>query len=381
MNFLLVAILIVGVHSKHPAHSKSLAPVRHSESAAKPFTPVNADSLRRDVAALSSQGELDSALALAKKSIGGLPPATANLLLGKLELQGEASRKNFEAVSKDSSTASTFVRSEALFRLGQYHYAAGNYQLAVPQFREYLKQDPRGAASHAVLYWMAHACLQLAQQQAAKKSYLDSGLHYVELLEIRSRPNGYYMPLALNIKSRLLIARGQTSDTITALAALRESRARIPSEELPGNLLLSSRAAKIANPEAARKWEDSVLWDFPSSLEAALLSAPAPIVNPGSPKSLHDSVLAPFPSPVPSPKSARFTLRLGVFSKEKNAEEMRKRLSRKNIHVRVEEVNLGKNRTYRVLSGNYPDSATAKKEGIRIFKPLSYPFQVLSLKP
>ena len=350
MNFGALAILALGVH-----HAK----------------PVNPDSLRREVAYLSGQGDLDSALAVVEKASPSLPPTTANLLRGKLELRGEASRKAFEVAAKDSSANSP--RGEALFRLGQFYYAGGHYHLAIPQFREYLSHFPKGSAANAAMYWMAHACLQLAQQQPARKSYLDTGLRYLERLESKSRPKGYYLPLALNAKARLLIARGNPGDTTLALTALEESRRRAPVEEIPGTLLLSARASQLSSADTAHKFEDSVLWDYPSSLEASLLTTPAPL-----PK--HISAAKPVRDSTATHPSTRYTLQLGSFSVSQNAEEMRKSLAAKGIRVWVEQTT-GENRMFRVLAGIYPDSAAARNEGLRLFKPLSYPFQVLSLRP
>ena len=94
-------------------------------------------------------------------------------------------------------------RGEAVFRLGQWHYAAGEYRLAIPRFREYLLHYPRGPWRNPAAYWMGYSCLQLVRQYPAKKVYLDTGLHYVEGLESRGRPKGYYLPLALTIKVNL----------------------------------------------------------------------------------------------------------------------------------------------------------------------------------
>jgi tetratricopeptide (TPR) repeat protein len=333
---------------------------------------LDLDSLRHQVAALSAAGEFDSAAALVTVAGPGLPPSWENLMYGKLELQGGPARKAFETVAKDSLHGQ-IPHGEALFRLGQLHYASGHYGLAIPQFREYLTRYPKGPWRDPAAYWMAYACLQLAQLPSHKQ-YLDSGLRYLTRLQT-GRPRGYYFPLALTAKARLLLARGKEGDTTSALAALEEARRRMPPEEFASTLLLSAQAAPLSNPDDKRLWEDSVLWEFPSSLEASFLVARFPVHKASSAHvqpSSKNSVLSATP---------KYALLLGNFSVSKNADEMRKTLAAKGIRVWVEQKSSHESRMFSVLHGIFSDSGAARKEGNRLFKPLSFPFQIIPLQP
>ena len=335
--------------------------------------PVSQDSLRREVAGLSAQGKLEAALALVENS--SLPPSTSNLLGGKLELRGDVSQKKFESVISDPDAAPA-ARGEALFRLGQLHYAAGQYRFAIPQFREYLTGYPKGAWADPAAYWMAYSCLQFSLV-SHQKAYLDSGLKYLERFKSKKTSGDYYRPLALSAKARTLLTRGKRGDTATALTVLREAQHRSPAEEIPGIMLLAARALQHSNPDDGKEWEDSLLWDYPFSPEALLLSSSPKFKNiliPSSPKSKTQVSTPSAPSP-------RYTLQLGLFSVARNAEEMRKRLAAKKIVVRVEQVTSDGDRMYRVLYGDFPDAPSARQEGTRIFKRLAYAFQVAAVRP
>ena len=198
-------------------------------------------------------------------------------------------------------------------------------------------------------------------------------------------------PLALAIKARLMIARGNNGDTAAALKALDEARRRAPDEEVPANLLLSAQAAKRVNPDTAMLWEDSVMWEYPTSMEASLLVTPA-ASSVASTQGATTSTTSTTPAPSPSTSSAksavsktkapsRYTLQLGSFTLGRNAEEMRKKLAAKKIRVWIEQNAQGASRAYRVFHGIFADSLSARKEGLRLFKPMSYPFRVVPLSP
>src|SRR6185295_768546 len=92
----------------------------HAAPVSKTISP---DSLKRQSASLSAQVNLDSALAAIEGSASSLPNVWSGLLRGKLTLRGDSARKAFASAVKDSTHGDS-PRGEALFRLGQYHYAA-----------------------------------------------------------------------------------------------------------------------------------------------------------------------------------------------------------------------------------------------------------------
>ncbi len=331
---------------------------------------VNLDSLRGQIASLSSQGRFDSAASLVKDVAPSLPVAWGNLLDGKLELRGDAARKAFETASKDSLHGDA-PRGEALFRLGQLHYATGKYPRAILQFRQYLTRYSRGPWKDPAAYWMAYSWLQLSRQSPAKKGCLDSGLRSLSRIQ---NHRGYYFPLALATKARLLLARGKPGDTTSALAALEEARRRIPPEEFAATLLLSAQAAPRSNPDDRRLWEDSVLWEFPASLEASFLVSRFPAHKASPEREASGSAKGSAAAAGP-----QYALLLGTFSVPKNADEIRKNLAAKGIRVWIEQKNAHESRMFYVLHGIYPDSASARKEGLRLFKPLAFPFQIIPL--
>ena len=140
--------------------------------AAAPARAVSADSLRQEVSRLASQGRLDEALERVHQNESSLPAAWNAMFRGKLELDGDKSARGYKAASGDSAPPQ--MRSEAVFRQGQYQYAAGRYHLAIPHFREYLARHPNGAWAEASSYWMAYSCIQLVKQRGGREAYLDS---------------------------------------------------------------------------------------------------------------------------------------------------------------------------------------------------------------
>ena len=295
-----------------------------------------ADSLRHEAARLAGQGKLDQALDLVDRRAADLPAVWAAMFAGKLEIDGESAARGYLGASADSAPEQ--MRGEAIYRLGQYHYAAGRYHLAIPQFRAYLARFPEGGWSQESAYWMAHACVRLAQQRSDREA----------------------------------------------------------AEERPSVFLLSLQA-EPHSPEAGA-WEDSLRWNYPLSPEAGLLArgatgaTDAPTEPPAS-AAVPVPVTVPIPvphipahstPPAPATPSARahgsHTLQLGAFSQPENAERLRAELATKRIPARVEPLRSGNRTLFRVLAGNYPDAATAQQEGKKIFAPLGYAYRVVEQK-
>ena len=233
---------------------------------AAPARAVSADSLRQEVSRLASQGLLDEALDQVERNASSLPASWNAMFRGKLELDGDKAARGYKAAAADSAPPQ--MRGEALFRQGQYQYAAGRYHLAVPLFREYLTRYPTGVWSEASAYWMAYSCIQLVRQRPGKDGYLDTAQAYLRKLEFRGR-SGYYWPLARATQARVLLMRG---DTVGAQRALRDARGKAPAEEMPGVLLLSLQAG---DPGDGGAWADSLRWDYPLSPETRLLGSAA----------------------------------------------------------------------------------------------------------
>ena len=344
-----------------------------------------ADSLRHEVGALASQGRLDEAQALVARSVDAIPDAWRSMFAGKLELDGEASAQGYSEAAGDSSPEQ--MRGEAAYRIGQYHYAAGRYNLAIPQFRLYLAQHPDGAWAEASAYWMAHACLQFARSRSDRAAYLDTADVYLDRLEAKGR-RAYYWPLARAARARVLMERGDSVSLVAAARALRDARSAVPPEEAAGVLLLSLQAQPAA-PEAGA-WEDSLRWDYPLSPETRALSAsrtqapPAPAVVPKAapepaPAATPMPMVVPRPTLPPPEKPALrggYAVQVGAFAQRENAERMRAELAAKKIDARIAPLTSGGKTLFRVLAGRYPDAETAQNEG----KKIGYPFRVVEEK-
>jgi cell division septation protein DedD len=274
------------------------------------------------------------------------------------------------------------MRGEAIYRIGQYHYAAGRYNLAIPQFRLYLARYPGGAWAEASAYWMAYSCLQFARSRPDRAAYLDTAETYVTALESKGR-GAYYWPLARAARARILLARGTKDDSVSAARALRDARSTVPPEEAAGVLLLSLQAQPAA-PEAAA-WDDSLRWDYPLSPEARLLGQPKPRVAASptpAPAATPMPQVVPRPEPVPPKpdpaplKKGGSSLQLGAFAQRDNAERFRAELAAKKIDARIVPLTASGKTLYRVLAGNYPDAETAQREG----KKTGYAFRVVEEK-
>jgi hypothetical protein len=327
---------------------------------------VLADSVRREAGRLAAHGRLDEARALVEQHSATLPAVWRAMFAGKLEADGEASARGYTGASSDSAPEQ--MRGESVFRLGQYHYAADRFHLAIPQFRLYLQRHPNGLWSQEAAYWMAHACLQLALKQPARAAYLDTALTYLQLIETKGT-RAYYWPLGRAAQARVLLARGGDGDTVAAVRALQGARGRMPVEETPGLLLLSLRT-EPKSPQGSN-WEDSLRWTYPLSPEARAL--PAPAARQVAP------VATPRPTPVASgPQTGTHMVQLGAFALAENAERLRAELAAKKIVSRVEPLRAGNRTLHRVVAGDYKDAATALSEGKRVFDPLGYSFRVVT---
>lgn len=323
-----------------------------------------ADSVRREAGRLAAQGRMEQALALVERHADDLPPAWRAMFAGKLELGGEASTRGYGEVAEQSDASTPReMRAEAVFRLGQSHYAAGRHHLAIPQFRLYLARFPDGTFADEAAYWMAHSSLVFARQRPDRAAYLDTALAYLARLE-RDR-TGYYWPMARAASARVHLARG---DSAAAAAALRDARAYAPPEERPAALLLSLQAEPRS--AAAAAWEDSLRWNWPLSPEAR--SLPRPQAEPAP---------APTPAkasiPQPATPAAGYALQLGAFSQRENAERLARELAERKVTARVAPLQADGRTLYRVLAGSYPDAETALREGQRTVKPLGYEFRVV----
>ena len=343
---------------------------------ALPAMAVSADSLRQEVSRLASQGRLDEALDQVERNEDALPASWNAMFRGKLELDGDKASRGYKAASADSSPPQ--MRGEALFRQGQYQYASGRYNFAIPQFREYLAHYPSGAWSEASAYWMAYSCIQLVRQNSGKDAYLDTAQAYLRKLEFRGR-NGYYWPLARAAQARVLLMRG---DTVGAQRALRDARSKSPVEELPGVLLLSLQSEKSGT--STGPWEDSLRWGYPLSPETRLIGAPrARPVKPAASvipaPAGKDRVSTPPVTPKPTPQisSGSWSLQLGVFSQQDNARNLVKDLAAKNIAARIEPMQGRTGSLHRVLVGSFANEAAATAEGKRSLKPNGYEYRAV----
>lgn len=351
--------------------------------------------LRQQVAELAENGRLDSALALAQSALKtdkGSPEAL--LLAGKLQLRGDLAAKSWQTLKNQS--VSSPEQAEALYLLGQYHYAAGRYHQAIPEFRDYFRRYPGGEDADRAGYWMANACLHLALTQNDKATYLDTGLAYLAKMPSQQKQSGYYAALATESAARLRLALNQWAQADSLLQSLSPN---IPADEAPAILLLRTKALRAGN-KAYAPLADSLLLAYPQSPEASYLRkikgklprpAQALIRNDSGANAIADGNSAPIPGfkgesapgnernlagkPVPDPVG-EYTLQVGAFSLPGNAQALVEQLRRKGITASARTAQRAGKSMNEVRVGAFADRESAAKFGEEKLRPLQILYQI-----
>lgn len=413
------------ISESKPTRSAALSigiPDQETTGLARPApTPAN---LREEIRSLARQGNLDSALVLCRQALEIDSGDTfARFMSGKLAPEGKASGDHFRQVLESGKPGPE--AEESRFRLGQFHYAAGRYHLAIPNFREYVKLHPRGDWKEPAHYWMGSACLSLVQSRPDKSAYLDTAALYFQRLLDMTPNDQYYHALALEGTAKVRMAKG---DWAGAWEAARSALDKAPEDERASILLLAAQLRRGADREEERRLLARLASEHPQSPEVRHLrkingSADpsrwrAPAV-PGAPKLIpvQDSTtqvptagtVAPaLPNPgvtVPaaaqptaqptaqpaaqpaaqaaasaaSPGQGGFTLQLGAFAQAANAQGLMAELTKKGFTPETVESLRGGKRIYQVRLGRFPSAEEALEYARVNLKPrkiLSQPIQL-----
>ncbi len=384
---------------------------------------------REAILGLARKGLLDSAHALCLKRLVERPDdAFLLLMLGKLGAPGKESAEYFKKAIKAGGTSPEAEESQ--FRLGQYTYATGKYHLAVPVFRDYLRQFPKGDWREPALYWMGNACLSLAQSRPDRTNYLDSGAAWFQKLLDGTKVTDYYYPLALEGLAKAKAAKGDREGAWqSVLGALNQT----PEEERPPLLLLAAQVRQGVDRETEKSLMGKLLAGYPQSPESRYLRKLNSGIDtakwksgPGLPRAAlppaRDSLTAakpadsaktgfdlpkppppiapltpiaptatppaapiaatPAPAPaVPAPAAPAkpFTLQCGAFAQAGNAQTMLANLAKLGLNPEMVERDRGGKRMYQVRVGRFATSAEAEEYAKTNLKPrqvLSQPVPV-----
>jgi hypothetical protein len=333
-------------------------------------------------------------------------------MAGKLSPQGKASAEHFQRVLESGRPGPE--AEESRFRLGQYHYAAGKYHLAIPYFREYVRRYPQGDWQEPALYWMGRACLALAQSRPDRAAYLDSGLAYFQRLRDLGPPDGYYHALALEGIAKARLARG---DREGAWQAAQGALEKAPEDERASILLLAAQLRRDVDREEERRLLRRLADEHPRSPEVRHLrrlnGTPDPArwrapVPPG-PVRPPDSSLAGTPAGVTStvpqggavpggepPRGApadpgagsggvaqsaapRYTLQLGAFAQPANARSLMADLAKLGFAPELAEASRGGKAIYQVRLGRFATAEEAQEFARVNLKPRKILFQAVPL--
>lgn len=361
----------------------SLAPSPEELAAPSPRPPATGEKLREEIRELARKGLMDSALSLCRRALElDSCDAFARFMAGKLSPEGKASAEQFKRVldlGKGGPEA-----EESRFRLGQYHYAAGKYHLAIPYFRDYLRVHPKGDWKEPSLYWMGNACHAFAASRPDRLAYLDTGLVYLRKLLDLSPPENYYHALALEGMARIRLSLGDVDE---AWESVQGALDRAPEDERASILLLSAQLRRNVDRDAERKFLDRLAKEHPQSPEvrhlrrlnggADISKWRAPAV-PVAAKLPVDSAAKAEPSAVPTEtaptpamaatasavttaSAGTFTLQLGAFAQAGNAQGMVRELSRMGFAPELSESRRGGKAIYQVRLGRFASQAEAEE--------------------
>jgi cell division septation protein DedD len=410
---------------------KASAPVRPDSALVKTHSVAG----REEILSLARKGLLDSAFAAAKSALAAAPGNPFLLLMmGKLSPNGKESAEYFRKAIKAGGAGPEAEESQ--FRLGQFHYAAGKYYLAIPCFRDYLKVFPAGDWKEPAAYWMGNACLSLAQGRPDKAAYLDSGAVWFQKLLDRTTADDYYYHLALEGLAKAKAAKG---DRAGALSAARSALQMAPQEEQSPLLLLAAQLNQGMDRQEEKRLMARLVSAYPQSPEARYLRklnggadtsrwrsgsglprpAPAPAPDslsalraadslkraaeasvlpparpstPSSAPSSGPSSAAPGPrtaapaaatgaEPAPAATGKGYTLQLGAFSQAANAQAMMANLAKAGLTPELVESNRGGKKIYQVRIGRFATSEAASEYARTTLKPLRFLSQPVPINP
>jgi cell division protein FtsN len=377
---------------------------------------------REAILDLARKGLLDSAFAACKAALAGNPEDPFLLLMmGKLGTDGKQSAAYFKkAVQYGGASPEA---GESLFRLGQFNYAAGHYHTAIPYFRDYLRQFPKGDWREPAHYWMGNACLSLAQGRSDKAAYLDSGAVWFQKLLDASKPEDYYYPLALEGLAKAKAAKG---DREGAWKAAQSALEKAPEEEQSPLLLLSAQLRQGVDRDEEKNLMARLISLYPQSPEARYLrklnakadtskwKSGSGLLRPAIPAALDTLAPAAAPATAPSPPLSAskppaaapkgqdsirkatdfpalpkgpgdgakpYALQLGAFSQAANAQAMMAGLAKAGFSPELVESMRGGKKLYQVRLGRFATSEEASEYARTALKPKQFLSQPVLVAP
>ncbi len=303
-------------------------------------------------------GQVDSARNLSESALKKNPDSQeARFLAAKLSLDGKKSHRLFRGVADGKKKGPE--HGESLYRTAQYFYAVGQYHMAIPYFRDYLRQYPEGDWMEPAHYWMSHACLIFAQANSpGKNDYIDSSRIYLEGLHKKITPGNYYHALAWEGLARTSLAQG---DTAEALRSGRIALESAPDDARPALLLLLTR---IEGPgsQAGSRLAALLRTQFPGAVETGLLP---------------QQTQAPGASQPERVKDGPYVLQVGAFSQMENARNLETRL--RDLGHQADIIrDLDGKRLYRVFVGGFPTRIDAETWAERHLSPQGW--QALAIR-
>jgi cell division septation protein DedD len=372
--------------------------------------PAGKDEIR----ALARRGLLDSALALCRRGLeADSADVFAAFMSAKLVPEGQKSADYFRKVqaSKSASQAGSAASpelEESYFRLGQFHYAAGKYYLAIPFFRDYLRLYPAGDWKEPAHYWMGNACFSFAQSRPEKTAYLDTGLVYLQKLLEKIGPENYYYALAWEGVAKIKAAKG---DAEGAWEAASTALDKAPVDERPPITLLAAQLRHGVNRAEEKALLEKLVSQYPQSLEVRYLrrlngdadpskwrsgtgpvrlAAPvsadsakaAPAKGPDTvtaklPTRQGPAAQAPQPPENPAVTSGGFTLQLGAFAQAANAQTLAAGIRKLGLSPEIIESERSGKHMYQVRLGRFASADMAQEFANRNLKPNRIMFQTV----
>ena len=252
--------------------------------------------------------------------------------------EGEKARARFNAIIQAGRSGPR--AQEALYRLGQYHYARGQYPKAAELWARQVKEYPQGDYTADGVFWLGLAYLAGNNEVRAKEV----------LAAINTdNPRAY---ICAQIALGFIYARQNN---------FPESNQHIQNGLKYGDnamrstayyrLFLNSLAQN--DPAPAKAVAAKLLAEFPLSLEAELLRQEHG-------RALPDAVKAPGAARGGPKGRGSYTLQLGAFSLKENAERLRERIKVTWDDVEIVPANKGTTMLYRVWLGHFKGRAEAE---------------------
>lgn len=377
-----------------PPPAAAPAPAARPANAPASATSPQLSGERDAILALARNGMLDSAHSLCLQALARKPDdAFLLLMIGKLGSSGKESAEAFKKAAKAGGHGPE--AEESLFRLGQYTYATGKYHLAIPFFRDYLREYPDGDWKQPTLYWIGNASLALSGSRPDRTNYLDSAAAWFVRLLADTKPADYYHPLALEGIAKAKAAKGDREGAWrTVLSALDKA----PEEERPALLLLAAQVRQGVDRGTEKSLMMQLTSKYPQSPETrylrklngsadtskwksgsglpraealakdtsatAMASAKSDSVKAATAFDLPKApahapaAQATVEKPAPAP-GLPYTLQCGAFTQAANAQAMMASLARLALSPELVERERGGKRIYQVRVGRFASVADA----------------------